>query len=74
MSIGGNIKKYRMELNLTQNELAEISGVPQPTISQYERNLFIPTITSAWLIADALHISVDQLRPAYETNNNPEVQ
>ena len=31
------IKKKREELNLTQKELSEIVGIPQSTLSKYEK-------------------------------------
>lgn len=42
MSIGDNIKKLRIEKNLTQKELSSLTGISEVMISQYERNVRTP--------------------------------
>lgn len=73
MTIGEKIKACRKLANLTQVKLSEISGVAQSTIAQYENGYMTPSLSQAWLLADALGISVDQFRPDIITDNyNPE--
>lgn len=38
MTLGSNIRKLRMELGLTQIQLAQKAGVSQATVSDYENN------------------------------------
>lgn len=54
MKIGDDIKKLRLQLGLTQEELAERSEVTKGFISQIERNLTSPSIDSLDDILEAL--------------------
>ena len=38
MNIGDNIRKLRIEKDISQFRLSEVSGVPQTTISNIERD------------------------------------
>lgn len=42
MAINENIKKLRVEKNLTQKELSALTGISEVMISQYERGVRIP--------------------------------
>lgn len=56
------IKEKRLEKGWTQFELAEKSGVPQPTISQIENGTRKqPTHQNIMKIAKALEIKVEEL-------------
>ncbi|MBY0155442.1 helix-turn-helix domain-containing protein [uncultured Metabacillus sp.] len=56
------IRDKRLEKGWTQFELAERSGVPQPTISQIERgNRKHPTHKNIMKIAKALEINLEEL-------------
>lgn len=54
-----HVKTCREELGLTQQELANMVGLSQETISQYEIGSRTPNIITAKKIADALHVSLD---------------
>lgn len=61
VSIGRQIKKYRIELGLKQSQLAERSGVEPSNISHIERaatKVSLPTLVS---IANALGVSLDEI-------------
>ncbi len=53
---GKNVKKYRERMNLTQEVLADISGIHRTYISGIERGMRNPTITVVSIIADSLKI------------------
>jgi transcriptional regulator with XRE-family HTH domain len=56
------IREKRLEKGWTQLELAEKSGVPQPTISQIESgNRRFPTYENIKKIAKALEINIEEL-------------
>ncbi|WP_371261528.1 helix-turn-helix domain-containing protein [Bacillus sp. MUM 116] len=56
------IREKRVEKGWTQFELAEKSGVPQPTISQIESgNRRYPTHENIKKIAKALEINIEEL-------------
>ena len=58
-----NIKTLRIRAGLTQKELAEISGVPQNRISEYERidNLSNVTVGYLYKIATAIGTTIDEI-------------
>ena len=61
ISIGSNIKQFRIKRGWTQAKLAEESGIEPSNISHIERaatKLSFPTIVS---IANALEVSLDQI-------------
>ena len=61
VSIGQNIKKFRVEKGLTQNKLGEKSGIEPSNISHIERGatkVSLPTLVS---IANALDVSLDEI-------------
>lgn len=61
VSIGQNIKKFRVEKGLTQNKLGEKSGIEPSNTSHIERGatkVSLPTLVS---IANALDVSLDEI-------------
>lgn len=61
-SVGENIKKVRKSKGLTQKELAEMLGVSQQTVAQYERTDKMPKIKT---IAKVLNVPVDTIIFSY---------
>lgn len=62
MNVINWIREKRFEKGWTQLELAEKSGVPQPTISQIENgNRRYPTYENIIKIAKALEINIEEL-------------
>ncbi len=61
MTIGTNIRNKRLQRDLSQNELAKLSGVSKPMISAIERDQRIPTVVVAQKIARTLRCTVDEL-------------
>ena len=55
------LKEVRKRLGLSQYQLARLSGLAQSTISHIERGAYIPTIDSAYKIAAALGVRVEEL-------------
>lgn len=60
---GGNIKARRLELDITQEELAELAGLSQQAISRIERDDLIPSEQAAARIAEALASTVELIDP-----------
>ena len=54
------IVSKRKELGLSQSGLSELSGVPQTTISGWERGIK-PTAVDLLKVASALNVTVDYL-------------
>lgn len=58
MNIGENIKKYRKEKGMTQEELAKKCGLSKNGLWNYENNRREPTIDVLIKISDALEVSL----------------
>ena len=60
-SIGKNIRKYRQEANLRQEDLAEAAGLSVNYIGMIERGEKIPAMDSFISIVNALSVSADMI-------------
>ena len=61
MTLGNKIKTVRQQKKMSQNELAELSGVMQKNISRYEQDTSVPSALALKKIADALEVATDYL-------------
>ncbi|MFL0248280.1 helix-turn-helix domain-containing protein [Candidatus Clostridium stratigraminis] len=61
MEIGKQIKKYRAEMELSQDELAERIFVSRQTISNWENNKNYPDVKSLVLLSSLFCVSLDIL-------------
>lgn len=75
MSIGQRIKKKRMELGLKGIDLAEKSGLSSGFISQVERDLVNPSVSTLKRIGNALNVPIgiffEEASSKEETNEFP---
>jgi transcriptional regulator with XRE-family HTH domain len=55
------LKEIRIKKKLTQNELSELSKVPQSSISDIENNKTIPSILTLTKIAKVLNVKIEDL-------------
>ena len=61
MKIGKQIKKYRTEMGLSQDRLAEKIFVSRQTISNWENNKNYPDVKSLLLLSSLFNVSLDML-------------
>ena len=61
MNIGNQIKSYRENLKISQEELADRVFVSRQTISNWENNKNYPDIKSLLLLSNIFEVSLDQL-------------
>lgn len=61
MEVGTQIKKYRSDMKLSQEELAEKVYVSRQTISNWETGKNYPDIHSLLLLSSLFNVSLDQL-------------
>ena len=61
MELSKQIKKYRAEANLSQEELADKVFVSRQTISNWENNKNYPDIKSLVLMSEVFQVSLDNL-------------
>jgi len=55
--VGRNVKRYRLEKGLTQEQFAERSGFSQQYVSELERGQSNPTVVTLFELATALGVS-----------------
>ncbi|MCR5652295.1 MAG: XRE family transcriptional regulator [Ruminococcus sp.] len=53
-AIGERLREIRINLNLSLDETAKLTGVSKPMLGQIERGQSVPTITTLWKIATGL--------------------
>ena len=61
MNLGSQIKKYRSELSMSQDELAEKVFVSRQSVSNWENDKTYPDIKSLLLLSEVFQVSLDQL-------------
>ena len=74
MNIGSVIKKYRKEIGITQEEMANRLGVTTPAVNKWENGNSNPDIELLAPIARLLHISLDTLLSFHETLSGAEIE
>ena len=60
-NVGHRVSTRRHQLGLTQHELAHLTGIPRPTLSQIENGYFHVPLYRAHAIAQALRTTLDHL-------------
>ncbi len=63
MDVGQIIRKERKKKKITQKKLAELTGIAEITIRQYEAGKYQPKIENLNKIASVLEVDVDTLQP-----------
>ena len=70
---GENLKKLRLEKNLTQEKLADFLGVSFQSVSKWERGDTYPDITMLPCIASFFNVSVDELLGVDKAKDEAEI-
>ena len=74
MSLGEVIRKYRKELNMTQEEMAEKLGVTPPAVNKWEKGVSMPDIMLLAPIARLLGITLETLLSFKEELTDDEIK
>lgn len=61
MELGNQIKKYRSELQISQEQLADRIYVSRQTISNWENERSYPDVNSLILLSEVFQTSIDKL-------------
>lgn len=61
MAFSDNVKRLRERKNYSQSELAELVGVSQQAIADYEKGKKVPNIVTGVDLARKLDTTVEQL-------------
>lgn len=64
--LSDNIRNYRKENNLSQDELAEKLGVSRQSISLWENGQTQPTVDNIIALAKIFNITADELLESYD--------
>lgn len=67
--IAANLKRLRMERNLSLGQLAELSGVSKVMLGQIEKGDSNPTINMLWKIANGLKVPYTVLLDEQENDS-----
>lgn len=70
MNLGNNIKFYRTQKKMTQEELAELLGTTSKSVSRWEQSITYPDISLLPFIANIFEITVDELLGVEKINQN----
>ena len=61
MSIGNNIRRFREEHKLTQEQVADKIGVTFQAVSSWERDEYLPETANLKKLAEVLDVSVSAI-------------
>ncbi len=70
ITLSENIRRYRKERRLTQEQLAEVFGITVGAVSKWESGASVPDITLIVEMADFFDVSVDALLGYQKQDNN----
>lgn len=73
MTFGEKIKEARLAMNLSQTELAQLTGISERSLYTYEQLGTIPRKNNIRKLAEALHISVSYLLDENETDTQSQI-
>lgn len=68
MTFGEKVKEARLTLNLSQTELAQMTGISERSLYTYEQLGTLPRKNNIRKLAEALHVSVSYLMDDEETD------
>lgn len=66
-----NIKEHREEIQITQQQLADLVDVRRETISRLEKNAYNPSLELAMKIASVLQVTIEELFQLKNENKTP---
>lgn len=73
MTFGEKVKEARLAMNLSQTELAQMTGISERSLYTYEQLGTLPRKNNVKKLAEALHISVSYLMDDEETNSQSNI-
>lgn len=74
MQINEQIKKFRKEAGLTQEQIAKYLGVSTPAVNKWEKGTTFPDVTLLPALARLLKIDLDTLFAFHETLTDVEIE
>lgn len=66
-TFGERLRRVRLDAELTQSQLVRRSGIPKPTLSRYENDHVMPSLSTLGRLAKALGVPETVLLPGKHT-------
>jgi transcriptional regulator with XRE-family HTH domain len=66
-TFGQTLRRARLDAGMTQSQLVEASGIPKPTLSRYENDHVMPSLTTLARLAAALDLAEGALLPGRDS-------
>lgn len=73
MTFGEKVKEARLAMNLSQTELAQLTGISERSLYTYEQLGTLPRKSNIRKLVEALHISVSYLLDDEETDKQSRI-
>lgn len=73
MTFGEKVKEARLSMNLSQTELAQLTGISERSLYTYEQLGTLPRKSNIRKLAEALHISVSYLLDDEKTDKQSRI-
>lgn len=73
MTFGEKVKEARLAMNLSQTELAQLTGISERSLYTYEQLGTLPRKSNIRKLAEALHISVSYLLDYEESDTQSRI-
>lgn len=70
---GDLLAELRADKKMTQKQLAQIIFVSPGTISNYEKNVYLPDVEKLLILADFFHVSTDYILGKTPINLPPDI-
>jgi transcriptional regulator with XRE-family HTH domain len=70
---GARLREVRLKRGLSQQELAERVGIPQPHVSAMESGVKFPNLLTVLRLADALGCKVTELIRVFDKTDLPSI-
>lgn len=61
LTIGSRIRAHRERLGLTQNDLAQTTGIHRPNIARLEKGVGLPNLATVIKVANGLSVTLESL-------------
>lgn len=71
MSLGENIRRFRSQMGISQDALAEKLGVARQSISKWERDAATPELEKLMAMAELFGVTLDELVKNENTAGDP---
>ena len=69
-NFGARFRKCRKDADLKQTKAAELIGISQPTLSQYETDVYEPKVSELLKMCEVYNVSIEYLLGVSDVNES----